>query len=52
MPIINRGGCNLSLAGLKTDILRKSKDIKSNQEKYNLAASFQETINKILIKKN
>ena len=51
MPIINRGGCNLSLAGLKTDILRKSKDIKSNQEKYNLAASFQETINKILRKK-
>ncbi len=50
-PIINRAGCNLSLAGLKTDILRKSKNIKSNQDKYNLAASFQETINKILRKK-
>ena len=50
-PIINRGGCNLSLAGLKTDVLRKSKNIKTNQEKYNLAASFQETINKILRKK-
>ncbi len=50
-PIINRGGCNLSLAGLKTDILRKSKSIKSEQDKYNLAASFQETINKILKKK-
>tara|TARA_S200000501_G_scaffold369380_1_gene408710 strand:- start:389 stop:1465 length:1077 start_codon:yes stop_codon:yes gene_type:complete len=51
LPIINRGGCNLSLAGLKTDILRKSKNIKSNQEKYNLVASFQEAINKILLKK-
>ena len=50
-PIINRAGCNLSLAGLKTDVLRKSKNIKSNQDKYNLAASFQETINKILRKK-
>ena len=50
-PIINRAGCNLSLAGLKTDVLRKSKNIKSNQDKYNLAAAFQETINKILRKK-
>tara|TARA_B100000700_G_scaffold190110_1_gene209535 strand:- start:3265 stop:4341 length:1077 start_codon:yes stop_codon:yes gene_type:complete len=50
-PIINRGGCNLSLAGLKTAVLRKSKEISSNKEKYNLAASFQETINKILSKK-
>ena len=50
-PIINRAGCNLSLAGLKTDILRKSKKVKSKQDKYDLAASFQETINKILKKK-
>ena len=50
-PIINRAGCNLSLSGLKTDVLRKSKSIKSKQDKYNLAASFQETINKILKKK-
>ena len=50
-PIINRAGCNLSLAGLKTDVLRKSKNLKSNQERYNLAASFQETVNKILKKK-
>jgi len=50
-PIINKAGCNLSLAGLKTDVLRKSKNIKSDQDKYNLAASFQETINKILRKK-
>ena len=50
-PIINRGGCNLSLAGLKTDVLRKSKNIQTQQDKYNLAASFQETINKILRKK-
>jgi N6-L-threonylcarbamoyladenine synthase len=51
LPIINKGGCNLSLAGLKTDVLRKSKQIKTDQDKYNLAASFQETINKILRKK-
>ena len=50
-PIINRAGCNLSLAGLKTAILRKSKELSSDKEKYNLAASFQETINKILTKK-
>ncbi len=50
-PIINRAGCNLSLAGLKTAVLRKSKELSSNKEKYNLAASFQETINKILTKK-
>ena len=41
----------MSLAGLKTDVLRKSKNIKSDEDKYNLAASFQETINKILRKK-
>ena len=51
LPIINRAGCNLSLAGLKTDVLRKSKNTKSKQDRYNLAASFQETINKILKKK-
>ena len=50
-PIINRAGCNLSLAGLKTAVLRKSKEVSSDKEKYDLAASFQETINKILIKK-
>ena len=47
-PILNRGGCNLSLAGLKTAVLRKSKDIKTITEKNNLAASFQDTINEIL----
>ena len=29
LPIINRAGCNLSLAGLKTDVLRKSKNLKT-----------------------
>ena len=47
-PIINKGGCNLSFAGLKTAILRISSTIKSKQEKYNLAASFQKTIEEIL----
>ena len=51
LPIINRGGCNLSLAGLKTDVLRKSKNIKTKKERYDLASSFQETVNKILRKK-
>tara|TARA_B110000438_G_C15727779_1_gene612817 strand:+ start:29 stop:1144 length:1116 start_codon:yes stop_codon:yes gene_type:complete len=47
-PIINRGGCNLSFAGLKTAVLIKSKKIKDKKEKYHLAASFQKTINEIL----
>jgi len=51
-PIINRGGCNLSFAGLKTAVLRESKNINEDlQLKYNLAASFQNTVNKILLKK-
>ena len=47
-PIINKGGCNLSFAGLKTAILRIVKNIKSDQEKFDLAASFQKTIEEIL----
>ncbi len=47
-PIINKGGCNLSFAGLKTAILRISNSINSKQEKYDLAASFQKTIEEIL----
>ena len=50
-PIINKGGCNLSFAGLKTAILRITKNIKSEQEKFDLAASFQKTIEEILYKK-
>ena len=33
-PIISKGGCNLSFAGLKTAILRVTKNIKTEQEKY------------------
>ncbi len=47
-PIINKGGCNLSFAGLKTAILRLTKIIKTEQEKFDLAASFQKTIEEIL----
>ena len=50
-PIFNKGGCNLSFAGLKTAILKISKEIKTEQEKFDLAASFQKTINEILYKK-
>ena len=50
-PIINRGGCNLSFAGLKTAVLRIVKDIKTNQERFDLAASFQKTVEEILLKK-
>tara|TARA_B100001996_G_scaffold376748_1_gene358397 strand:- start:150 stop:1223 length:1074 start_codon:yes stop_codon:yes gene_type:complete len=50
-PIINRGGCNLSFAGLKTAILRITKKIKSQQDKFDLAASFQKTIEEILKEK-
>ena len=50
-PIINKGGCNLSFAGLKTAILRITKNFKTEQEKFDLAASFQKTIEDILIVK-
>ena len=50
-PILNKGGCNLSFAGLKTAVLKISKNIKNDQEKYDLAASFQKTIEEILFKK-
>ena len=50
-PIFNKGGCNLSFAGLKTAILRITKNIKTNQEKFDLAASFQKTVEDILYKK-
>ena len=50
-PILNKGGCNLSFAGLKTAVLKIGKSIKSNQEKFDLAASFQKTIEEILYKK-
>ena len=50
-PILNKGGCNLSFAGLKTAVLKISKNIKSHQDKYDLAASFQKTIEQILFKK-
>ena len=50
-PIFNKGGCNLSFAGLKTAILKISKEIKTDQEKFDLAASFQKTIIEILYKK-
>tara|TARA_S200000501_G_scaffold11962_1_gene10604 strand:- start:692 stop:1768 length:1077 start_codon:yes stop_codon:yes gene_type:complete len=50
-PIFNRGGCNLSFAGLKTAVLKITKKIKTKQEKLDLAASFQKTIEDILYKK-
>ena len=50
-PIFKKGGCNLSFAGLKTAVLRISKKLKNEKEKYHLAASFQKTINEILYEK-
>ena len=50
-PIFNKGGCNLSFAGLKTAILKITKNIKTDQEKFDLAASFQRTVEQILYKK-
>jgi len=50
-PIFHKGGCNLSFAGLKTAVLRIVKLIKTDQEKYDLAASFQKTVEEILYKK-
>ena len=51
-PIINKGGCNLSFAGLKTAVLRITKNIKNEKDKYDLAASFQKTMEEILYKKS
>ena len=50
-PIFNKGGCNLSFAGLKTAVLKITKQIKTDQEKFDLAASFQKTVIEILNKK-
>ena len=50
-PILNKGGCNLSFAGLKTAIVKIVKDIKTDRERFDLAASFQKTIEEILYKK-
>ena len=50
-PIINRGGCNLSFAGLKTAVLKLSKNIKNDQDKFDIAAAFQKTILDIIYKK-
>jgi len=50
-PIFYKGGCNLSFAGLKTAVLKISKQIKTEQEKFDLAASFQKTVEEILYKK-
>ena len=50
-PIFNKGGCNLSFAGLKTAVLKITKQIKTDQEKFDLAASFQKTVIEILYKK-
>ena len=50
-PILNRGGCNLSFAGLKTAVLRIKTEIKTEQDKFDLAASFQKTIEEILHEK-
>jgi N6-L-threonylcarbamoyladenine synthase len=50
-PIFNKGGCNLSFAGLKTAVLKLKKEMKVEQDKFDLAASFQKTIEEILLKK-
>jgi len=50
-PIYKKGGCNLSFSGLKTAVLRTSRELENDKEKYNLAASFQKTINEILYQK-
>ena len=50
-PIFNKGGCNLSFAGLKTAVLKVSKNIQSEKDKFDIAASFQKTILDIMFKK-
>tara|TARA_B100000900_G_C20504780_1_gene685366 strand:+ start:37 stop:1107 length:1071 start_codon:yes stop_codon:yes gene_type:complete len=50
-PIFNKGGCNLSFAGLKTAVLKISKNIKTEKDKFDIAASFQRTVLEIMHKK-
>ena len=50
-PIFNKGGCNFSFAGLKTAVLKISKNIKTEKDKFDVAASFQRTILEIMHKK-
>ena len=50
-PIINKGGCNLSFAGLKTAILRITKTISSQQEKFDLEHHFKKQLKKFYTKK-
>ena len=50
-PIFHKGGCNLSFAGLKTAILKITKNIKTDQEKFDLATYFKKTVEEILYKK-
>ena len=38
-PILYKGGCNLSFAGLKTAVVKISKELKNDQDKFDLAAS-------------
>ena len=38
--LINKNDCNLSFVGLNTAVFRISKKLKSEKEKYHLAASF------------
>ena len=42
----------MSFAGLKTAVLKIAKNIKEEDDKYDLAASFQRTIEKIIYKKS
>ena len=51
-PLINVKNLDMSFSGLKTAVLKISKQIKTEQEKYDLAASFQKTIEEILYKKS
>ena len=53
LPIINKGGCNMSFAGLKTAVMKEIKKIESNKDnRKHIAASFQKTINEILFRKS
>ena len=52
-PIFHKGGCNLSFAGLKTAVLKISKQIKTEQEKYDLSSVFSKKLwKKYCIKKS
>ena len=51
-PILKKGGCNLSFAGLKTAVLRTTKKIKNEKRKVSFSCIFSKNYQRNSIRKN